>query len=195
MRPEKKYLVEEAKSRLSASDFLFLVNFTGVTVKAAAEFREALAKAGAQYHVVKNSIIALAAKELGLPDMSEVLARMRAVLRRRGAGLEHNGVGSKTLTNGELTLDCEMKTVRVRRDGQSKEVALSRREYDVLEALLQRPGAILSRSALEDRVYVDGELPESNAIEFIIHGLRKKLGSSAIGNVRGLGWMVQRAKS
>ena len=74
MRPEKKYLVEEAKSRLSASDFLFLVNFTGVTVKAAAEFREALAKAGAQYHVVKNSIIALAAKELGLPDMSEVLA-------------------------------------------------------------------------------------------------------------------------
>ena len=96
--------------------------------------------------------------------MSEVLARMRAVLRRRGAGLEHNGVGSKTLTNGELTLDCEMKTVRVRRDGQSKEVALSRREYDVLEALLQRPGAILSRSALEDRVYVDGELPESNAI-------------------------------
>lgn len=74
MRPEKKYLVEEAKSRLSASDFLFLVNFTGVTVKAAAEFREALAKAGAQYHVVKNSIIALSAKELGLPDMSEVLA-------------------------------------------------------------------------------------------------------------------------
>ena len=65
----------------------------------------------------------------------------------------------------------------------------------MLEALLQRPGAILSRSALEDRVYVDGELPESNAIEFIIHGLRKKLGSSAIGNVRGLGWMVQRAKS
>ena len=44
-------------------------------------------------------------------------------------------------------------------------------------------------------LYVDGELPESNAIEFIIHGLRKKLGSSAIGNVRGLGWMVQRAKS
>lgn len=74
MRPEKKYLVEEAKSRLSASDFLFLVNFTGVTVKAAADFREALAKAGAQYHVVKNSIIALSAKELGLPDMSEVLA-------------------------------------------------------------------------------------------------------------------------
>lgn len=127
--------------------------------------------------------------------MSEVLARMRAVLRRRGAGAEHDAAGAKTLSNGELTLDCETKTVTVRRDGLSKEVALSRREYDLLEALLTRPGAILSRSALEDRVYVDGELPESNAIEFIIHGLRKKLGSSAIGNVRGLGWMVQRAKS
>ena len=99
------------------------------------------------------------------------------------------------LTNGELTLDTETKVVTVTREGEKREVALSRREYDLLEALLTRPGAILSRAALEERVYTDGELPESNAIEFIIHGLRRKLGASAIGNVRGLGWMVQRPRS
>ncbi len=123
--------------------------------------------------------------------MSEVLARMRAVWRRKGEGL---AAAAKTLTNGELTLNTETKTVRVERDGRTQEVALSRREYDLLEALLSRPGAILSRSALEERVYGGDEMPESNAVEFIIHGLRRKLGSSAIGNVRGLGWMVHKAK-
>lgn len=126
--------------------------------------------------------------------MSEVLARMRAVLRRR-SGASAQTAASCVLTNGELTLDTETKVVTVTREGEKREVALSRREYDLLEALLTRPGAILSRAALEERVYTDGELPESNAIEFIIHGLRRKLGSSAIGNVRGLGWMVQRPRS
>ena len=126
--------------------------------------------------------------------MSEVLARMRAVLRRR-SGASAQTAASRVLTNGELTLDTETKVVTVTREGEKREVALSRREYDLLEALLTRPGAILSRSALEERVYTDGELPESNAIEFIIHGLRRKLGASAIGNVRGLGWMVQRPRS
>ena len=126
--------------------------------------------------------------------MSEVLARMRAVLRRR-SGASAQTAASRVLTNGELTLDTETKVVTVTREGEKREVALSRREYDLLEALLTRPGAILSRAALEERVYTDGELPESNAIEFIIHGLRRKLGASAIGNVRGLGWMVQRPRS
>lgn len=126
--------------------------------------------------------------------MSEVLARMRAVLRRR-SGASAQTAASCVLTNGELTLDTETKVVTVTREGEKREVALSRREYDLLEALLTRPGAILSRAALEERVYTDGELPESNAIEFIIHGLRRKLGASAIGNVRGLGWMVQRPRS
>ena len=73
MRPEKKYLLEEARANLGASEHVFLVNFTGVTVANAAEFRKALAAVGAQYHIAKNSIIALAAKELNLPDFSEVL--------------------------------------------------------------------------------------------------------------------------
>ena len=124
--------------------------------------------------------------------MSELLARMRAVLRRRPGAAS---AATRTLTNGELTLDTETKIVTIERDGEKRQAALSRREYDLLEALLTRPGAILSRAALEERVYSDGELPESNAIEFIIHGLRKKLGASAIGNVRGLGWMVQRPRA
>lgn len=67
---------------------------------------------------------------------------------------------------------------------------LSAREFSLLQALLIRPGAILSRTDLEDRIYGWGEEVESNAVEFLIHALRKKLGSAAIKNVRGLGWMV-----
>ena len=69
---------------------------------------------------------------------------------------------------------------------------LSAREYALLEALLIRPGAILSRSELEERVYQWDQEVESNAIEFLIHGLRKKLGAQSIKNVRGLGWMVSK---
>ena len=64
-----------------------------------------------------------------------------------------------------------------------------------MEALMTRPGAILSRTALEERLYGEGDMPESNALEFIIHGLRKKLGAGAIGNVRGLGWMVPKGRA
>ena len=62
-------------------------------------------------------------------------------------------------------------------------------------ALLVRPGAILSRSELEDRIYGWGEEVESNAVEFLIHALRRKLGSDVIKNVRGVGWMVSRIVS
>lgn len=71
-----------------------------------------------------------------------------------------------------------------------KDFTLTKREFALLNALLARPGAILSRRALEDRIYGAGEEPESNAVEYLIHSLRKKLGADAIRNVRGLGWMV-----
>lgn len=70
---------------------------------------------------------------------------------------------------------------------------LSAREFAVLQALLVRPGTILSRSELERQVYGWNEEIESNAIEFVIHTVRRKLGSDAILNVRGVGWMVERA--
>jgi two-component system OmpR family response regulator/two-component system response regulator QseB len=69
-------------------------------------------------------------------------------------------------------------------------VVLSAREFAVLEALLIRPGAVLSRAQLEDRLYGWGEEIESNAVSVYIHQLRKKLGADFIRNVRGVGYFV-----
>ena len=115
-------------------------------------------------------------------ESGELLARLRAVARRKG------GQGQPLLSNGALTLD---PTTREASDGEHT-VRLSAREYALLHALLLRPGAILSRKELEDRIYGWNEEVESNAVEFLIHGIRKKLGQSAIKNVRGVGWMVDR---
>lgn len=115
--------------------------------------------------------------------LSELLARMRAVTRRQGAG------AGPTFSNGILTLDPSTHEVTM---GQAR-IALTGREFALLHALMLRPGAILSRSELESRIYGWNEEVESNAVEFLIHSLRKKLGSAAIKNVRGVGWMVPRA--
>ena len=123
--------------------------------------------------------------------MSEVLARLRAIERRRGGAQ----TDERILSNGVMSLNCETKTIRLHLSQGDKEVPLSKREFDLMEALMTRPGAILSRSTLEERLYGEGDMPESNALEFIIHGLRKKLGADAIGNVRGLGWMVHKGRA
>ncbi|MGV8893670.1 MAG: response regulator [Burkholderiaceae bacterium] len=117
-------------------------------------------------------------------EMAELLARMRAVVRRKG------GISGPVLSNSILTLDPATRDVTV--GGVSSR--LSGREFSLLQALLIRPGAILSRSELESRIYGWGEEVESNAVEFLIHSLRKKLGSDAIKNVRGVGWMVCKEK-
>ena len=115
--------------------------------------------------------------------MSELLARMRAVVRRK------SGTSGPLLTNGVLTLDPATREVTVNDNAQR----LSAREFALLQALLARPGAILSRHDLEERIYGWGEEVESNSVEFLIHTLRKKIGSDAIKNVRGAGWMVSKA--
>ena len=117
-------------------------------------------------------------------QMAELLARMRAVLRRKG------GAATPALTNGVVSLDPATKEASV--NGGSS-MQLSNREFSLLQALLVRPGAILSRSELEDRIYGWGEEVESNAVEFLIHALRRKLGSEVIKNVRGVGWMVSKS--
>lgn len=118
-------------------------------------------------------------------EMRELLARMRAVIRRKG------GTAVPELTNGIIALDLATREVR---DKNSVSILLSRREFSLLRALLVRPGAILSRSELEERIYGWGEEVESNAIEFLIHALRKKLGTDTIKNVRGAGWMVAKSQ-
>lgn len=115
-------------------------------------------------------------------DVGELLARMRALGRRRPE------TASTVLSNGVLTLDPASRTVTV----SGTERALSNREFALLRELMNRPGAVLSRAELEDRIYGWNEEVDSNVIEYIIHNLRRKLGQDSIRNVRGLGWMVER---
>jgi len=117
-------------------------------------------------------------------ETGELLARMRAVLRRKG------GASTPVLTNGIISLDTATREARLH---EGDAVQLSNREFALLQALMVRPGAILSRSELEERIYGWGEEVESNAVDFLIHALRKKLGSKVIKNVRGAGWMVAKA--
>ncbi|MBK5355565.1 response regulator [Pseudomonas sp. TH41] len=117
-------------------------------------------------------------------NMAELLARMRAVLRRKG------GSALSVLDNGVVSLDLIYKQATT---AGYRDVQLSSREFALLQALLIRPGAILSRSDLEDRIYGWGNEVESNAVEFLIHALRRKLGNHVIKNVRGMGWMVSKS--
>jgi DNA-binding response OmpR family regulator len=116
-------------------------------------------------------------------DLDELAARIRALLRRRAGrrapGIEHLGV----------TLDPAAH--RVTRAGA--DVPLSPREFALLQLLMERPGTILSRAQLEERLYGWGEEVESNAVEVHVHGLRKKLGSDFILTVRGVGYRVRPA--
>ena len=115
-------------------------------------------------------------------SIDELHARIRAVVRR------NHGVANPVLSN--VILELNPATREVSRDGHSYQ--LSAREYALLHALMLRPGSILSRDNLEQGIYGWNEEVASNAIEFIIHALRKKLGNDAIKNVRGMGWMVSK---
>ena len=114
-------------------------------------------------------------------DLEELAARIRALLRRKsgraGPQLEHLGVALDPATR------------RVTREGE--EVLLSPREFALLELLLERPGTILSRAQIEERLYGWGEEVESNAVEVHVHGLRRKLGAQFILTVRGVGYRVR----
>lgn len=113
-------------------------------------------------------------------DLDELIARIRAVVRR-----SHH-TGTPWLECGALRLDSEQKTVTL----HGEPVALSAREFAVLETLMQRPGTVISRAQLEDSLYGWEHEIGSNAIEVHLHHLRRKLGAHVIGNVRGLGYKV-----
>jgi two-component system response regulator QseB len=113
-------------------------------------------------------------------ELDELSARIRALLRR-GAGR-----ASAVVRYGGIELEPATHAVRV--DGEA--VSLSAREFALIEALLARPGATMSRAQLEEKLYGWNEPVESNAVEVHIHSLRKKLGAERIRNVRGVGWRV-----
>ena len=113
-------------------------------------------------------------------DLDELLARVRALLRRAA------GRADPVLAHGRLRLD------PARRQAWCDEapLALSAREFALLHALLERPGAVLSRGQLEERLYGWNDRLGSNVVEVHVHHLRRKLGDSAIRTVRGVGYAI-----
>ncbi len=150
--------------RAKGSDVPVLI----VTARDAVTDRVAGLDAGADDYLVKPF------------DLDELAARVRAVMRRRA------GRAQSILRAGELEIDTAEKRVRFR----GREVALSAREYALLEALADRPGRVLSRAQLEERLYGWDEEIASNAVEVHIHALRRKLDPTLIRNVRGLGYSL-----
>ena len=139
-----------------------------LTARDAVDDRVAGLDAGADDYIVKPF------------DLKELEARLRAVLRRQA------GHASSVIEHGRLSLD--LVAHELRQDGVL--VPLSPREFALLHALLERPGRVLSRTQLEERLYGWGEEVGSNAVEVHIHNVRKKLGEGVIRNVRGLGYTL-----
>lgn len=116
-------------------------------------------------------------------ELEELVARIHALIRRR------SGRSEPIIEYGDLQLD--PLTHEVWRRGQP--VELSAREFALLRALLEKPGAVLSRAQLEEHLYGWDREVASNAVDVHLHNLRKKLGSDAIANVRGVGFRVVKA--
>jgi DNA-binding response OmpR family regulator len=115
-------------------------------------------------------------------DFDELAARIRAVVRR------HSGHAASQIRSSEILLDLASHEVTYKGATQ----LLPAREFALLQALLARPGTILSRKQLEDALYAWGEEVESNAIDVLIHYVRRKFDNDIIRNVRGVGWLVIR---
>jgi two-component system, OmpR family, response regulator QseB len=113
-------------------------------------------------------------------DLDELVARIHALIRRQ------SGRSQPQIRLGRLEIDPLQHTVRL----GEQALALSPREYDLLLALMEKPGAVLSIDQLEDRLYGWDEEVASNAVEVHLHHLRRKLGEPWIRNVRGVGYKV-----
>lgn len=118
-------------------------------------------------------------------ELAELLARLRAVIRR------YDGHAQSTVGTDELRLDLRTREITYR----GERAPLSAREFALLHALLEHPGAILSRQQLEERIYGWDDTVSSNAVEVIIHGLRRRFGADLIRNVRGLGWKISKGEA
>ena len=116
-------------------------------------------------------------------DLDELAARIRALLRRR------SGRAQPVIEVGALRLNPATREVTC----NGEPVALSGREFALLSALIDRPGAVLSREQLEEKLYGWDQEVGSNTVEVYIHGLRRKLSQDFIKNVRGVGYMVRKA--
>ena len=113
-------------------------------------------------------------------DLDELTARVHALVRR------HRGRAQPELQLGTLRLN----PVRVEASLDGRPLSLSQREFTLLQAFMETPGAVLSKEQLEERMYGWGEEVASNAVEVHIHNLRRKLGPAWVRNVRGVGYKL-----
>ena len=116
-------------------------------------------------------------------ELGEVLARMRVLIRRS------QGKTDNQLSVGDLRLDISNKRVTI----ADKPIDITAKEFMLLQTFMLTPDKVLSKNQLEDSLYGWGMEVESNAIEFLIHSLRKKIGQDRIKNVRGMGWYIAQA--
>lgn len=117
-------------------------------------------------------------------DLETLCARMRALQRRTTLRAD------PILTYGEISLDPASHTVHIK----DELVNISRREFALLQKLLENPGRVLSREHLTSTLYGWGDDVDSNALEVHIHNLRKKFGTKLIRTIRGVGYMVDKEK-
>lgn len=113
-------------------------------------------------------------------ELGEIFARMRVLIRRA------QGKADNQLSVGNLSLDTAHKRVMM----DASPLDLTAKEYMLLTTFMLSPEKVMSKTELEDSLYGWGGEVESNAVEFLIHSLRKKLGQNRIKNVRGLGWYI-----
>lgn len=116
-------------------------------------------------------------------ELAEVFARMRVLVRRA------QGKADNHVVVGNLSLDTAHKRVMM----AGNPIDLTAKEHMLLTTFMHAPEKVMSKTELEDSLYGWGGEVESNAIEFLIHSLRKKVGQDRIKNVRGLGWYISNA--
>lgn len=116
-------------------------------------------------------------------DLNELSARIRASIRK------YTPTNTPLLTFANLSLDPAKKQAFL----DNTPLPLSQKEYAILYRLMRTPTSIVSKEQLEDELYGWGDEVESNAVDYLIHALRKKIGKEHIKNVRGVGWLVSKS--
>jgi len=115
-------------------------------------------------------------------DLDELCARMRALQRRSNARVK------PVIAHGDITIDPASHVVTFK----GEEILVSRREFALLQKLLENTGRVISREQLNQTLYGWSENIDSNALEVHIHNLRKRFGSKLIRTIRGVGYMVEK---